>query len=129
MTRPGEQGPKIVIGVSGGPDSTHALIVAAKAMDRLGRDRSDVLGFTLPGFATGDTTKSHATRLAKSLGITFEEIDIRPAAHQMLADLRPPLRRGRGGLRHHLRERPGRPAGPTTSSASPTTAGDRPGHR
>ena len=94
MTRPGEQGPKIVIGVSGGLDSTHALIVAAKAMDRLGRDRSDVLGFTLPGFATGDTTKSYATRLAKSLGITFEEIDIRPAAHQMLADLDHPYAEG-----------------------------------
>ena len=46
--------PKIVIGVSGGLDSTHALIVAAKAMDRLGRPRSDIHAFTLPGFATGD---------------------------------------------------------------------------
>ena len=86
--------PRIVIGISGGLDSTHALIVAAKAMDRLGRDRSDILGFTLPGFATGDTTKSYATRLAKSLGITFEEIDIRPAAHQLLADLGHPYAEG-----------------------------------
>ncbi|GAA1147990.1 NAD(+) synthase [Nocardioides aquiterrae] len=86
--------PKVVIGISGGLDSTHALIVAAKAMDRLGRDRSEILGFTLPGFATGDTTKSYATRLAKSLGITFEELDIRPAAQQMLADLGHPFARG-----------------------------------
>ena len=56
--------PKVVIGVSGGLDSTHALIVAAKAMDRLGRPRSDILAFTMPGFATGETTKGNATRLA-----------------------------------------------------------------
>jgi NAD+ synthase (glutamine-hydrolysing) len=86
--------PKVVIGISGGLDSTHALIVAAKAMDRLGRPRSDVLGFTLPGFATGDTTKSYATRLAKSLGISFEELDITPAAAQMLEDLGHPYASG-----------------------------------
>ncbi len=86
--------PRVVIGISGGLDSTHALIVAAKAMDRLGRDRSEILGFTLPGFATGETTKSYATRLAKSLGITFEELDIRPAARQMLADLDHPFAEG-----------------------------------
>ncbi len=57
--------PKVVIGVSGGLDSTHALIVAAKAMDRQGRPRSDILGFTLPGFATGERTKGNATRLAR----------------------------------------------------------------
>ena len=86
--------PKVVIGVSGGLDSTHALIVAARAMDRLGRDRSDIHAFTLPGFATGDTTKSYATRLAKSLGVTFEEIDITAAAHQLLADLDHPYASG-----------------------------------
>ncbi|MGY2702985.1 MULTISPECIES: NAD(+) synthase [unclassified Nocardioides] len=86
--------PKVVIGISGGLDSTHALIVAAKAMDRLGRDRSEVLGFTMPGFATGDATKSYATRLATSLGISFEELDIRPAAQQMLADLQHPFAAG-----------------------------------
>jgi len=79
--------PKIVIGVSGGLDSTHALIVAAKAMDRLGRPRSDIHAFTMPGFATGETTKSYATRLSKSLGVTFEELDITAAARQMLSDL------------------------------------------
>ena len=86
--------PKVVIGVSGGLDSTHALIVAAKAMDRLDRPRSDILAFTLPGFATGDTTKSYATRLSKALGVTFEEIDIRPAARQMLTDMGHPFARG-----------------------------------
>src|SRR4051812_15180673 len=86
--------PKVVIGVSGGLDSTHALIVAAKAMDRARRPRSDILAFTLPGYATGDTTKSLATRLSKALGVTFEEIDIRPAAKQMLADIGHPFASG-----------------------------------
>lgn len=86
--------PKAVIGVSGGLDSTHALIVAARAMDRLGRPRSDILAFTMPGFATGDTTKSYATRLAKSLGVTFEELDITATAHQMLADMGHPFADG-----------------------------------
>ncbi|MGB0100938.1 MAG: NAD(+) synthase, partial [Nocardioides sp.] len=67
--------PKVVVGVSGGLDSTHALVVAARAMDRLGRPRSDIHAFTMPGFATGEETKSLATRLAKSLGVTFEELD------------------------------------------------------
>lgn len=79
--------PKVVIGVSGGLDSTHALIVAAKAMDRMERPRTDILAFTMPGFATTETTRSNATDLAKALGVTFEELDIRPTANQMLADL------------------------------------------
>jgi NAD+ synthase (glutamine-hydrolysing) len=91
--RSGNQ-PKVVIGVSGGLDSTHALIVAAKAMDRLGRPRSDILGFTMPGFATTDFTKSNATRLCKALGVSFEELDIRPAAQQMLEGLGHPFARG-----------------------------------
>ncbi|WP_408895784.1 NAD(+) synthase [Nocardioides sp. R1-1] len=86
--------PKVVIGVSGGLDSTHALIVAAKAMDRLGRPRSDIHAFTMPGFATGDTTKSYATRLSQALGCTFEELDIRPAARTMLEGLGHPFADG-----------------------------------
>ncbi|HEX5088252.1 MAG TPA: NAD(+) synthase [Nocardioides sp.] len=86
--------PKAVIGLSGGLDSTHALIVTAKAMDRLGRPRSDIHGFTMPGFATGEQTKSYATRLAKSLGITFEELDITAAARQMLSDIDHPFADG-----------------------------------
>ena len=69
--------PKIVIGVSGGLDSTHALIVAARAMDRLGRPRTDILAFTMPGFATSDHTRNNATRLAESLGVTFATLDMK----------------------------------------------------
>lgn len=86
--------PKAVIGISGGLDSTHALIVATRAMDQLGRPRSDVLAFTMPGFATGATTKSLATRLATALGVTFAEIDIKPAAEQLLKDLDHPAADG-----------------------------------
>lgn len=86
--------PKVVIGVSGGLDSTHALIVAARAMDRLGRPRSDILTFTLPGFATSDETKASALALMESLGTTGETIDIRPAARQLLADLGHPFADG-----------------------------------
>ncbi|WP_395695086.1 NAD(+) synthase [Nocardioides sp.] len=91
---PGGQGPQVVVGLSGGLDSTHAVIVAAKAMDRLGRDRSDILGFTLPGFATGERTKGYAWRLANSLGITMQEIDITDAARAMLTDLDHPYAKG-----------------------------------
>jgi NAD+ synthase (glutamine-hydrolysing) len=87
-------GPRAVIGISGGLDSTHALIVAASAMDRLGRTRSDVLAYTMPGFATGDTSRALATRLAEAMGVTFEEIDIKPAAEQMLKDLDHPAAGG-----------------------------------
>jgi NAD+ synthase (glutamine-hydrolysing) len=86
--------PKAVIGISGGLDSTHALIVATRAMDQLGRPRSDVLAFTMPGFATGPTTRSLATRLAGALGVTFAEIDIKPAAEQLLKDLDHPAAAG-----------------------------------
>lgn len=86
--------PKVVIGVSGGLDSTHALIVAAKAMDREGRPRSDILAFTLPGFATGERTKSNAIALSKALGVSFEEIDIRSTATLMLTEIGHPYSRG-----------------------------------
>jgi NAD+ synthase (glutamine-hydrolysing) len=78
---------KLVIGVSGGLDSTQALIVSARAMDRLGIPRSNVLAYTLPGFATSKTTKANAWRLMRALGVTGAEIDIRPAAKQMLKDI------------------------------------------
>ncbi|AQA06569.1 NAD(+) synthase [Mycobacterium sp. MS1601] len=86
--------PKVVIGVSGGLDSTHALIVAARAMDREGRPRSDILAFTMPGFATGDHTKGNAIALSKALGVTFEEIDIRDTATLMLTEMGHPFGRG-----------------------------------
>ena len=79
--------PKIVIGVSGGLDSTHALIVAARAMDRLGRLRSDIHAITMPGFATSAGTRRNAEDLAVGLGCTFEELDIRATATQMLTEM------------------------------------------
>jgi NAD+ synthase (glutamine-hydrolysing) len=85
---------KAVIGVSGGLDSTHALIVIAKAFDRLGYPRSDILAYTLPGFATSNATKTNAHALMKALGCTAAEIDIRPAAKQMLADMNHPFAKG-----------------------------------
>jgi NAD+ synthase (glutamine-hydrolysing) len=86
--------PRVVIGVSGGLDSTHALIVAARAMDSEGRPRSDILAFTLPGFATGEHTRNNAIRLSEALGVTFAEIDIRPTAELMLAEIGHPYARG-----------------------------------
>ena len=86
--------PKVVIGVSGGLDSTHALIVAARAMDRLERPRSDILAFTLPGFATGARTRANAERLAAALGVTFTTIDITETARLMLDELGHPFAEG-----------------------------------
>ncbi len=77
----------LVIGISGGLDSTHALIVAAKACDRLGLPRSFIRGYTMPGFGTSDHTKGNAHRLMQAMEITPAEIDIRPAAQRMLADI------------------------------------------
>ncbi|SIS16995.1 NAD(+) synthase [Williamsia sterculiae] len=85
---------KVVIGVSGGLDSTLALLVAAETMDRLGLPRSDVLAYTMPGFATGDATLRRAHELMRSLGVTAQEIDIRPSCLQMLADLDHPFATG-----------------------------------
>ena len=84
----------MVIGISGGLDSTHSLIVAAKCCDRLGLPRSFIRGYTMPGFATSDHTKSNAWKLMKALGITAEEIDIRPAATRMLEDMQHPFADG-----------------------------------
>ncbi|OBJ59355.1 NAD(+) synthase [Mycobacterium colombiense] len=86
--------PKIVIGISGGLDSTHALIVAARAMDREQRPRSDILAFTLPGFATGEHTKRNAAELCRTLGVTFSEIDISETAALMLKEMDHPFARG-----------------------------------
>jgi NAD+ synthase (glutamine-hydrolysing) len=85
---------RVVIGVSGGLDSTHALIVAARTMDQLGLPRENILGYTMPGFATSGGTKSNAHALMRALGIRAHEIDIRPSATQMLADIGHPFARG-----------------------------------
>lgn len=84
----------LVIGISGGLDSTHALIVAAKACDRLGLPRTTIRGYTMPGFATSDGTKSNAWELMKAMAITAEEIDIKPAATKMLEDMEHPFAKG-----------------------------------
>ena len=83
-----------VIGVSGGLDSTHALIVACRSMDLLGKSRKNVLAYTMPGFGTSDKTHANAWRLMKALGVTAAEIDIRPTAKQMLADIGHPFAKG-----------------------------------
>jgi NAD+ synthase (glutamine-hydrolysing) len=85
---------RIVIGVSGGLDSTQALIVAARAFDLLERPRTDIIAYTMPGFGTSEGTKTNAHRLMESLGVTAHELDIRPAARQMLGDLGHPFARG-----------------------------------
>lgn len=87
-------GERIVIGVSGGLDSTQALLVACRAFDRLGLPRANILGFTLPGYATSDGTRSNAWALINALGVTGGEIDIRPAADQMLRDIGHPYSQG-----------------------------------
>jgi len=85
---------KVVIGVSGGLDSAHALTVAAKAIDRLGLPRANVLAYTLPGFATSALTLRNARALMKALGVSANELDIRPSATQMLRDLGHPAADG-----------------------------------
>jgi len=85
---------RAVIGVSGGLDSTHALIVVAKAFDRLGLPRENILAYTLPGFATSDETRANAHALMAALGTTAREIDIRDTATKMLADMDHPFGRG-----------------------------------
>ena len=84
----------LVVGVSGGLDSTQALLVACRAFDLLGKPRSDIEAVTLPGFATGEQSKGYAWALMKALGVSARELDIRPLALQMLKDLDHPFARG-----------------------------------
>ena len=85
---------RVVIGISGGLDSTHALIVCGKAFDLLGLPRANIHAYTMPGFATSSNTKANALRLMQSLGATCQELDIRPAAQRMLADIGHPFANG-----------------------------------
>ncbi|MBI1846528.1 MAG: NAD(+) synthase [Candidatus Rokubacteria bacterium] len=78
---------RVVIGVSGGLDSTQAVLVAAEAMEALGRPRTNILGYTMPGFATSARTLDQARRLMAAIGCHAETIDIRPSCRQMLADI------------------------------------------
>ena len=88
---------KVVIGVSGGLDSTHALLVICQALDKLGYPRANCLAYTMPGFATSDATKSYALELMDCLGVSAETLDIRPACEVMLKDLGHPYARGLRG--------------------------------
>jgi NAD+ synthase (glutamine-hydrolysing) len=87
-------GKRLVIGISGGLDSTHALLVCAAAMDRAGLPRSSILAYTMPGFATSTRTLDQARRLMKAVGCSAHEIDIRPSCERMLADIGHPYARG-----------------------------------
>ncbi|HEX5476222.1 MAG TPA: NAD(+) synthase, partial [Burkholderiales bacterium] len=86
---------KLVIGVSGGLDSSQALIVCARALDAAGLPRSNLLAYTMPGFATSSRTRNQAWQLMRAVGATAEEIDIRPSCLQMLKDLGHPFAKGR----------------------------------
>ncbi len=85
---------KVVIGVSGGLDSTQALLVCARVFDRLGIPRSNILAYTMPGFATSERTLAQANDLMRVVGVTAETIDIRPSCEQMLKDLNHPFADG-----------------------------------
>jgi NAD+ synthase (glutamine-hydrolysing) len=85
---------RVVVGISGGLDSTHTLIVAARAMDLLGYPRSNILAYTMPGFATSLRTLSNARALMSAIGCQAHEIDIRPSCEQMLRDLDHPYAHG-----------------------------------
>ncbi|HEY9381371.1 MAG TPA: NAD(+) synthase [Burkholderiales bacterium] len=86
---------KVVIGISGGLDSTQALIVCARAMDLLGLPRTNILAYTMPGFATSERTLDQARRLMEAVGVTAQEIDIRPSCLQMLKDIGHPYAEGK----------------------------------
>ena len=85
---------KVVIGASGGLDSTQALLVCARAMDRLGEPRRHVLAYTMPGFATSERTLRQARRLMEAIGCEAHELDIRPSCRQMLRDIGHPYAEG-----------------------------------
>ncbi|MFZ0256965.1 MAG: NAD(+) synthase [Gammaproteobacteria bacterium] len=86
---------RVVIGISGGIDSTQGLVVCAKTFHRLGIPRENILGYTMPGFATSEETRQNSWRLMRAFGITAREIDIRPACEQMLKDLQHPFSYGK----------------------------------
>jgi NAD+ synthase (glutamine-hydrolysing) len=83
-----------VIGISGGLDSTHALIVAARTMDLLKWPRQNIKAYTMPGFATTEKTYTNARRLMDSLGVEANEIDIKPSCMQMFKDVGHPYAKG-----------------------------------
>ena len=98
---------KVVIGVSGGLDSTQALIVAVRAMDVMGLPRTNIIACMLPGFATSERTMGQARRLIARPWLHGRGDRHTAVLHADVQGHRPPLRQGRARLRHHLRERPG----------------------
>ena len=86
---------KLVIGVSGGLDSTQALLVCARALDEQKLPRRNILAYTMPGFATTSRTRNQAWQLMRAVGASAEEIDIRPSCMQMLKDIGHPYAKGR----------------------------------
>jgi NAD+ synthase (glutamine-hydrolysing) len=88
-------GQRLIIGVSGGLDSTHALLVCARAMDHLKLPRKNIFAYTMPGFATSTRTKNQAWQLMRAIGCTAEEIDIKPSCMQMLKDIGHPYAKGK----------------------------------
>ena len=79
--------PTMVVGVSGGLDSTLALLVGVRAFDRMGRDRKDIHAITMPGFGTTDRTYTNACAMVKALGVTLHEISIAAAVTQHFKDI------------------------------------------
>jgi NAD+ synthase (glutamine-hydrolysing) len=80
-------GTKAVIGISGGLDSTLALLVTVKAFDKLALDRRGIIGITMPGFGTTDRTHNNAVKLMETLGVTIREINIAKAVTQHFEDI------------------------------------------
>ncbi len=83
--------PKLVLGVSGGLDSTHAALVAAAALDLRGQARSDLLCITMPGFGTSDGTRDNAEALARALGASFSQVSISDASRTVLEAIGHPV--------------------------------------
>jgi NAD+ synthase (glutamine-hydrolysing) len=86
---------RLIIGVSGGLDSTQALLVCARTVDQLKLPRKNILAYTMPGFATSTRTRNQAWQLMRAIGCTAEEIDIRPSCMQMLKDIGHPYAKGK----------------------------------
>ncbi|SMC09216.1 NAD(+) synthase [Nitratiruptor tergarcus] len=79
--------PKLIIGISGGLDSTLALLVCVEACEKLGKSRKDIIAVSMPGFGTTEGTRKSAKKLATTLGVTFKEIDIVDTVKKHFADI------------------------------------------
>ncbi len=86
--------PKLVLGVSGGLDSTMAALVCAAALDLMGQPREDLLCVTMPGLGTTQATRTNAERLTEALGARFLEVSVRDASHLLLTSTGHPAAKG-----------------------------------